>query len=94
MTTVKPQKSSKALTCYSLMRSLRWLITEVSIIIIYTLTSERVGMGPVFIIACRMGCQKQNVQELSDIFATQNVYNLKGCWFLALGGKDSMITAR
>jgi hypothetical protein len=29
-------------------------------------------MDPVFIITCRRDCQMQNLQELSDIFSTQN----------------------
>jgi hypothetical protein len=68
MISLKPQKSSKGLTGYFLMR---WFITKVSIIIRYPY-QRACENGSHFIITCRMGCQKQNVQEISDIILTHN----------------------
>jgi hypothetical protein len=48
-----------------------WVITEVSIIIIYPYQRAcHDRLDAVFIITCRMGCQRQIVQELSDVFST------------------------
>jgi hypothetical protein len=63
MMSLKPQKSSEGLTGYFLTR---WFRTKVSITFLYSY-QRTCKNGFHFIITCRMGCQKQNVLQISGV---------------------------